>query len=82
MTYFDFFAMLNREFGMNFSNSESLGSMKTLKKSQVEEMASKKRKTEWIKDSFADFLDDYGEAHIGLNDFIDFLAFFDIDLGV
>jgi hypothetical protein len=33
MTYFDFFAMLNREFGMNFSNSESLGSMKTLKKS-------------------------------------------------
>lgn len=82
MTYYEFFSMLDREFGMNFQKTESLGSKKDKQLSQKELNDRKLAKIQWVKDGFADFLDDYGEAHIGLNDLIDFLGFFDFDLGV
>jgi hypothetical protein len=36
----------------------------------------------WIKDSFSSYLDDYGQAHVSLNDFMEFLEAFEINLGV
>ena len=36
----------------------------------------------WVKESFVNYLDDYGDAHISLNNFIEFLDAFNIDLGV
>lgn len=84
MTYFEFFSMLDRELGINFTNTEKLGKSKAKETnfSQAEINDRERRKRNWIKDGFSSFLDDYGEAHIGLNDIIDFLKFFDFDLGV
>jgi hypothetical protein len=35
----------------------------------------------WLRDSFTSYLDDYGDAHISLDNIIEFLQAFGVDIG-